>query len=221
VSQPVVALMTGLLPTLYNTPWAFPMEWLFTGGEYRALNLLPYFLVGVVLLRHGFRRDSLLLALLIVALVAYPLRPLYENLVAPAMGSDPAAVYAMTGSGTYIDTLHDVGLVFLTYVLIVAFATVRAPGAARVVGAFFTPLRALGTVSLSVYVLQVCVVAVMGRYAIPMEGRWGAWLILVIGVSLVGILWWRFVGKGPIEWALGVVSGRYRLPRRSSERLQG
>jgi len=31
---------------------------------------------------------------------------------------------------------------------------------------------------------------------------------------LVGILWWRFVGKGPIEWLIGVVSGRYR-PRRA------
>jgi uncharacterized protein len=221
VSQPVHAIMSGLLPALYNTPWAFPMEWLFTAGEYRALNLLPFFLVGVALLRHGFRRDSVLLALLVVALLAYPLRPLYENLVAPALGADAATMYEMTGSGTYIDTLHDVGLVFLTYVVIVALATVRAPGAARVVDALFTPLRALGTVSLSVYVLQVAVVAVMARFAIPIEGRWAAWLILVVGVSLVGILWWRFVGKGPIEWMLGIVSGRYRLSRRLPEQRQG
>jgi uncharacterized protein len=32
-------------------------------------------------------------------------------------------------------------------------------------------------------------------------------------VPLVGILWWRFVGKGPIEWLTGVVSGRYRVGR--------
>jgi uncharacterized protein len=221
VSQPVHALMSGLLPALYNTPWAFPMEWVFTGGEYRALNLLPFFLVGVALLRHGFRRDGVLLALLIVALVAYPLRPLYENVVAPASGADPATVLAMTQSGTYIDTLHDVGLVFLTYVVIVWLATVRAPRAARVVGAFFTPLRALGTVSLSVYVLQVGVVAVMARFAIPLEGRWAAWLILVVGVSIVGILWWRFVGKGPIEWMLGILSGRYRVLRPSPGERQG
>ena len=220
ISQPVHAVMTGVLPSLYYTPWVFPMDWLFTGGEYRALNLLPFFLVGVALLRNGFRRDLLLLALLVVALVAYPLRPLYENLGAPAMGSDPATLEAMTGSGTYIDTLHDVGLVFLTYVVIVALATVRSPGPARLVGAFFTPFRALGTVSLSVYVLQVAVVAVLGGLAMPLAGRWGAWLILVVGVSLVGILWWRFVGKGPVEWLLGIVSGRYRLSRRSSERIQ-
>lgn len=221
ISQPVQAVMMGLLPSLYYTPWVFPMDWLFTGGEYRALNLLPFFLVGVALLRHGFRRDRLLLALLVIALLAYPLRPLYENLVAPAMGSDQATLYAIIGSGTYIDTVHDVGLVFLTYVVIVALATVRAPGPARVIDAFFTPFRALGTVSLSVYVLQVAVVAAMVAFAIAVEGRWGAWLILVVGVSLVGILWWRFVGKGPIEWLLGVVSGRYRFSPRSSERLRG
>jgi uncharacterized protein len=32
-------------------------------------------------------------------------------------------------------------------------------------------------------------------------------------VPLVGIFWWRFVGKGPIEWLIGVVSGRYRVAR--------
>ena len=42
-----------------------------------------------------------------------------------------------------------------------------------------------------------------------------AWLVLVLGVPLVGILWWRFVGKGPLEWLIGVVSGRYR-PRRAA-----
>ena len=220
VSQPVIVLMNGLLPALYNTVWAFPIEWLLTGAHYRALNLLPFFLVGVVLLRHGFRRDRLLLTLFAVALPAYMVRPLYENVVAPAVGADPETVYAVIQSGGYVDTLHDVGLVFLTYVVIVALATVRATGGERVIAAIFTPLRALGTVSLSVYVLQVAVVAVLAPLPFSMEARWAAWLIMVVGVSIVGILWWRFVGKGPIEWLLGIVSGRYRLPRRSRERLQ-
>jgi uncharacterized protein len=40
-------------------------------------------------------------------------------------------------------------------------------------------------------------------------------------VPLVGILWWRFVGKGPIEWLTGVISGRYRVGPRARETAHG
>jgi hypothetical protein len=59
------------------------------------------------------------------------------------------------------------------------------------------------------------VVAIMALSPWAAENRWLEWFVLVVGVSAAGILWWRFVGKGPIEWGIGVVSGRYRMPRRT------
>ena len=220
LSQPINALMVALFPMALGVPLELlPIDWLFTNTHYRVTNLLPFFLVGAALLRHGFRRDNLLLAIFGVALIAYPLRPLYEAVVAPALGVDAFTLFAMTRSGSYLDTLHDVGLVFMTYVVVVLLATVRSQRAARVIAACFMPFRALGSVSLSVYVLQVGVVAIMALLPWGLENRWTEWLVLVVGVSAVGILWWRFVGKGPIEWAIGVVSGRYRLPAAASDGL--
>jgi uncharacterized protein len=217
LSQPVNALVLSLVPAtpLGGSALLLPIEWLFTDSHYRVTNLLPFFLVGAALLRHGFRRDRLLLAILGVALIAYPLRPLSVAFVAPALGADQPTLFALTRSGSYLDTLHDVGLVFTTYVVVVVLATVRSPGAAHAIGACFVPLRAIGSVSLSVYVLQVAVVAIMALSPWATENRWLEWFVLVVGVSAAGILWWRFVGKGPIEWGIGVVSGRYRMPRRT------
>ncbi|MEU1971809.1 heparan-alpha-glucosaminide N-acetyltransferase domain-containing protein [Microbacterium sp. NPDC019599] len=217
LSQPVNALMASLFTTFDGAvPELLPIDWLFTNSHYRVTNLLPFFLVGAALLRHGFRRDTVLLGMVGVALMAYPLRPLYEAGVAPALGADLPTVMAWTRSGTWLDTLHDVGLVFLVYAAVVALADVRSPRAARMIGAAFVPFRALGSVSLSVYVLQVAVVALMAALSpLGQDNRWLEWLVLVVGVSAAGILWWRFVGKGPIEWAIGIASGRYRLPRRA------
>ncbi|WP_243076027.1 heparan-alpha-glucosaminide N-acetyltransferase domain-containing protein [Microbacterium sp. SS28] len=214
LSQPVNALVGSLVTAGGDVPLALlPVDWMFTNSHYRVTNLLPFFLVGAALLRHGFRRDPLLLGIFGAALIAYPLRPLYD-VVAPALGTDALTYIAMTRSGSWLDTLHDVGLVFLTYSAVVALATVRSPRAARITGAVFVPFRALGSVALSVYVLQVGVVAIMAATPLGFDNRWLEWLILVGGVSAAGILWWRFVGKGPVEWAIGVVSGRYRMPRR-------
>lgn len=214
LSQPVNAFVGSFFVTGSGIPLLLqPVDWMFTNSHYRVTNLLPFFLVGAALLRHGFRRDPLLLGIFGVALMAYPLRPLYEAF-APMLGADPLTILTMTRSGSWLDTLHDVGLVFLTYTAVVALATVRSPRAARIVGACFVPLRALGSVSLSVYVLQVAVVAIMAWTPLGLDNRWLEWFVLVVGVSAAGIVWWRFVGKGPIEWVIGVVSGRYRLPRR-------
>ena len=90
-----------------------------------------------------------------------------------------STVLALTRSGSYLDTLHDVGLVFTTYVVVVLLATVRSLGAARAIAACFVPLRAIGSVSLSVYVLQVGVVAIMALSPWVADNRW-----------LDGSCWW-------------------------------
>ena len=183
-------------------------QWVVLSTHYRLTNLLPFFLLGALLLRHGFRRDALLWVMLAVAPLAWLVGPTLER-VRPA--SD-------LSSGSYPDTLHDVGLVFLVYVVIVVLAGVHSPRPARVVAAVVEPLRAVGAVALSLYVLHVAVLARLAPGAVrPTENDLIGWLVIVPGTLAVGYLWWRFVGTGPVEWLMGAVTGRRKPLRRPAE----
>ena len=181
-------------------------SWVVLGGHYRLTNLLPFFLLGALLMRHGFRRDRVLWAMAVAAPLAYVVGPLLENLA-------DAGPFV---SGSYPDTLHDVGLVFAAYVAVVLLATVRAPGAARVIAVVFEPFRALGAVALSLYLLHVALLAfwLQPGYGFA-EDDWLRWSVVVVGVFVVAWLWWRFIGVGPVEWLLGWVTGRPKRFRRS------
>ncbi|MGO4783785.1 acyltransferase family protein [Cryobacterium sp. W22_MBD10_FK3] len=184
-----------------RTPASFLLEWLFLSPHYRVTNLLPWFLFGALLfrIRFGGRRAGWIM--LAVAVPAWWLGPLWRG----------ATGVEFSPSGSYLDTLHDAGLVLGVLGVIVLLASLRGRRSAAVVRAVFLPFEAIGSISLSLYVFQVALVGWMADNGI----RYGttdpvAWVVLVLGVPLVGILWWRFVGKGPIEWLIGVVSGRYR-----------
>ena len=41
------------------------------------------------------------------------------------------------------------------------------------------------------------------------------WLVLVPGLMLAGVLWWRFIGLGPLEWLIGLVTARHTWRRRA------
>ncbi|AND15409.1 hypothetical protein C5D07_04720 [Rathayibacter tritici] len=159
--------------------------WLFTGPSYRATNLLPFFLLGALLLRHGARRDRLLPVLAAVAVVVYPVRLVVE----PLLGAE-------TLSGGLPDTLHDLGLVLATYVAVVLLTTSRSAAVQRAL----VPLRAIGTLALSVYVLQVALVAALARagFGYAADAPLAA-LALVLGLCGAALLWWRVLGAGPVE----------------------
>jgi uncharacterized protein len=207
LNQAVLVVAGPLITTGERTPASFLLEWLFLSPHYRVTNLLPWFLLGALLfrIRFGGRRTGWIL--LAIAVPAWWVAPLWRG----ATGEE------FSLSGSYLDTLHDAGLVLFVMGLIVLLASLRGRRSRAVVHAVFLPFQAIGSVSLSLYVFQVAVVGLMAESGV----RFGstdpvAWLVLVFGVPLLGILWWRFVGKGPIEWLIGVVSGRYR-PRRTEK----
>ena len=94
-------------------------------------------------------------------------------------------------------------------------AGIRRPAPARVIAAVFQPLRALGSLALSLYVLHVAVLALWMNNGIGYGAGYRWFFILVGGTVAVAWVWWRFVGTGPIEMLMGLVTGRYRWPRRS------
>jgi uncharacterized protein len=192
--------VTGASPVVF-----FASYWVFLGDSYRVTNLLPFFLFGALLMRHGFRRDRALWIMAAVAPVAYLVRPVLERVT-----GSPEAV-----SGSIPDTLHDVGLVFATYVVIVLLATVRQPGPARVIAIVFEPLRAIGATALSIYLFHVGLLALMTRWGyVPIWDGYLQWAVIVVGVTAIGWVWWRFIGVGPVEWLLGWVTLRPKRWRR-------
>ncbi|MFB8189665.1 acyltransferase family protein [Microbacterium sp. NPDC055988] len=197
ISQPLVGLArTWTWVYMAPAPVRDIMQWLLLGSHYRVLNLLPMFLIGALLIRHGLRRDRLLTALAIAAPFAYLTWGVGQR-------------FGDVQSGDYLDTLKDFALVFAVYVVVVFAATARRDGAKRFWSPIFVPLVACGQVALSLYLLHVGLIALWnnanGR---PTENFWPGWFVIVPGMILVGWLWWRFVGTGPVEWVMGWLTGR-------------
>lgn len=189
-----------------DSPTGQLFGWLVLGGQYRVTNLLPFFLVGALLLRHGFHRDRLLWGLVVLAPVAYVVLPVLLRL---RPGTD-------VSSGSLPDTLHDVGLVLAAYTAVVLLTGLRGARVRPVVGAVTAPVALVGTVALSLYVLHVGVIALWapdGRR--PVGNDHPGWLVVVLGTLLVGYAWARLVGTGPLEWVLGLVTGRRQPWRRA------
>jgi uncharacterized membrane protein YeiB len=83
----------------------------------------------------------------------------------------------------------------------------------------FLPLRAIGAVALSLYLAHVALIAgiaQLGLHGAP-PNPVVAWIILVPGMVLAGVLWWRFVGPGPVEWLIGAVTRRRPQTRHAGD----
>jgi uncharacterized membrane protein YeiB len=206
-SAPLVAAVTTATfagTAVTNPVEQFLVQNLFTDPHYRVMNLLPFFLAGALLLRHGFKRDWLVWVLLGAAVLAYPLRPIWTRVT-----NGPVS------SGSYPDTLHDIGLVLFVYAMVVVLASVKVAWLRSTVAIVFTPLRVIGTLALSIYVLQVAVIALIAQqYGLLYPLSTGVSLLLmaviVIGVPALGAVWWYFLGDGPVERLIRVVTRRRR-----------
>lgn len=200
VSQPVLELARTAMPWVYSQDWLVQelVTWTAYGRSYRLINLLPFFLLGALLLRHGFKRDRVLVVMAAIAPIAWLSYRVLPNL----LGFD-------TRSGDWLDTLGDVGLVFAVYVVVVLAATVRRERTREGWVRVFAPLSAWGQLALSLYVLHVGLIVLWAReWGRPAENAYLGWVIVVLGSLAVAWLWWRFVGTGPVEWVLALVTGK-------------
>ncbi|MCT9819134.1 hypothetical protein N3K63_02410 [Microbacterium sp. W1N] len=201
-SEPLITWLNQVLAPLAgsSTAGSLVAGWISMNPHYRLVNLLPMFLAGALLLRVGLPSSWTAVAVAgFVGIAGFSA----NQAVAAVQGYPPA-------SGTWADTARDIGLVALAYAAVAGLAAIRRPGVRRVVDAVFVPLRACGSVALSLYVVQVALIAWWSSQGLGWHGNHPVpWLVLVPGLMVLGTLWWRFVGLGPVEWLMGVVTGRY------------
>lgn len=204
VSSPVNEWARNALVWVYSDPSGVAptiASWLVLGGSYRLTNLLPFFLLGALLLRRPPRGRTLWLLAAIAAL-AYAVEPIAKRVFGVA--SYP--------SGSYPDTFRDIALVLAVFVAVSWLSTTR--GRVRAAAEFaFVPLRALGAVALSLYLLHVALLVWVAPGAVrPVENDYLGWLIVVPAVLLVGVVWHRLIGRGPVESLIARATAFLRAP---------
>lgn len=175
------------------------IRWFVADPHYRVTSLLPFFLVGGLMIGYARRPDRWWSAAAVVGGTG-------AQIVVTALRARPEAD---TLSGSSLDLLHDASLVAIAVGL--CGLAVRLPWARM-----WRPVEELGTVALSLYVLQIAVIAWINRDgALPvLANDWAGFAVIVLGVAVAGWAWAHWIGRGPIEWATGVLTRRYPLTTR-------
>lgn len=184
------------------------LDWTVLGGSYRLTGLLPLLLLGILLARWQLGRPRR------TALITGLGAALY---LGAFLWRDAEELRGLAVSGSYADLCRDVGLALLSYGAISLIVDANPPRLRRVARLLAHPLVAMGTMALSIYCLHV--VVLMGVWATPIgmgpepwRGGVRGWSVLVAVLLLCAafaMLWSRFLGTGPVERIVGVVTARH------------
>ncbi len=165
------------------------------GSYYWVTELIGFFLIGSLLVRIGLGLTSASSVLVAASVLFIPV-----ELVLAQQGYP---------TPTWLDICRDIAVVALV-VAVAHLMLTRQP-----LDWLTDAIRDIGRVSLSIYVVHVLFIATYAQWHISAMGTarpshmiWWAWTLTVIGIPLLGMLWWRFVGTGPIEWVLRMLEGR-------------
>lgn len=188
------------LTRVYSRAWLDQvLQWLVLSTHYRVVSLLPFALIGIVLARRGLTRAVALWTVLVGLAAGVGVGLL--RLGGVGIGVSEVA------SGDLPDALLDVALAgcALEVVVLVARSTWAEP-----VVAALAPVRAVGAVALTAYVLHVGLISVVMRALGPVA--YEHWPVLTSGILLATVLtcwfWWVLVGRGPVERLMALVSDR-------------
>ena len=190
---------------VYSDAWIDQvLQWLVLSTHYRVVSLLPFVLMGVVLARVGLGR-RVALGSVVTGLVA-GVGVLALRLAGHGVGVSDVV------SGGWPDALLDVALTGCVFGAVVLLA--RTPGARPLITAL-APVRALGALSLTSYVLHVLLIAVVMQ-TLSWEAAREVWPLtagaVLVTTLLVCWLWWRVLGRGPLERAMAALTDRAVAP---------
>lgn len=199
---------TGATATAFDSPWAyFPVRWLI--DAYPAPVWLAYLAVGILIARSDLRSRRTQYVLVaaggLAAVLGYTLP---DVLGAPVLAHDDTTAEVIASGGLAVAVI---GL--LVWLTDSAAARVR-----RLSRGVLWPLRAVGSMPLTIYTAQIIGIAVAVE-VIPHE-EWLGWqsvpLFFVFAIpSLVLACLWKLVfTQGPLEWVFSRLTTHRPWPRR-------
>ncbi|MGO1167227.1 MAG: DUF418 domain-containing protein [Janibacter sp.] len=186
---------------VHSAAWADQvLQWFVLSTHYRVVSLLPFVLLGVVLARVGLGRRAAAGSLVLGLAAGLAVIALWLG----GRGIGRSEVV----SGDLTDSLLDLALAGCAFGVLVLMA--RWPSGEPLVRAL-APVRAVGALALTAYVLHVAMIAVVMR-TMDWQATAEHWPLLTSGVLVATVvvcwLWWRLLGKGPVERLMGLVSDR-------------
>lgn len=197
-------------------PIGLLVEW-FLVGAYPVIIWVPVMLIGLGLARLDVAAPRVVagaaLAGTAVASVALPLSRLLTDDALPAgadAGSDGAWAVPVRAS---LETVGNTAVGLVVVAATVALTALARPAVRRIAGAVLSPVTAMGAMPLTIYTAHLIVIS-LGKYrsesGVVTDDSWPLLIGSIIGSMLFAWLWRRYVGRGPLEWALRWASGRGR-----------
>ncbi|MFT3888051.1 MAG: acyltransferase family protein [Arachnia sp.] len=200
--------------------WFFPpnvltkiVSWIALDQSYRLVGLLPLFLIGIVLGRSLIDKRRLPVpAMVTAAVLVFGAAEAWRFLGGP--GTDVR--------GGYYEVLRDCAMAVGAFAVIAYLTDLASSRVQAVARRLMAPLAVQGTMALSIYVLHVVVLMAlyndvvapgfaMAALAGTTKAGWLVQIGLVLFCWLFALAWRRWLGVGPIERLMGVVTGRYPL----------
>ncbi|WP_271985621.1 acyltransferase family protein [Pseudoclavibacter terrae] len=196
-------------------PTALLLDWTVLGSAYRLTNLLPMLLIGFLLARWqlgDLRRTAWVFGGGAVLLGASLLMRRWEE-----------ATTGVAQSGSYGDEARDLGLALLAYAGIQLLGDFSGERMRTWFARLTRPLADMGTMAFTIYCLHVLILTAIWSQLLLGEENWlaGPGLIyrqpegvltmvaIMVVCMLFATLWRRYLGVGPLERVIGVLSLRH------------
>ncbi|WP_413452463.1 DUF418 domain-containing protein [Georgenia phoenicis] len=184
-------------------------------GYYPALVWIAYMLLGLCVGRLDLRSPTVqaLLGLtgLGLLLVGYGGGDYLRGVVQPATPLAEQLLRTDPHADATFEVVGNSGVALLVLAVVLALTTL--PATARVSRTVLYPVAATGAMALTAYSAHIVAIAVLGSAVVwyPESNAVLLWFVLV--TLAVCTLWTRFVGRGPLEWLMRLVTvGSYRPP---------
>ena len=194
-----------------------PVDW-FISGAYPVIEWVPVILIGLALARYGIGRPRVVAwTALVGAAAAMLFLPAGVALLrlGEEQQTDPSVAASSIVSFAFGESLQAVGNVgvgaFIVAASITLTALAREP-VRRVASALLSPITAMGAMPFTIYTVHLVILAASIRVenGFKTDDSWPLTIGLVAGSMVFAWCWRRFVGRGPLETAMRVASGRTR-----------
>ncbi|MEI5583404.1 MULTISPECIES: heparan-alpha-glucosaminide N-acetyltransferase domain-containing protein [unclassified Agromyces] len=205
------------LVALGDEPYGLLAEW-FLVGAYPVIIWVPVMLLGLGLARLDIGSPRVIAgAALAGAVAASVALPLSRALTGPSdliPGPDLPGWQAPVRAS--LETIGNTAVCILIVSAAVALTALARPAVRRAVGAVLSPVVAMGSMPLTVYTAHLVIIS-LAKYrsdsGVITDDSWPLLVWLTIGSMAFAWLWRRFVGRGPLEQAFRLASGRERPGR--------